>query len=281
MRGRARLVFSAVTVGGICAALVAPSAGLAAVPVTSAGPSAFRAPSRIIRSTRPLVGGRTTSRAVSPETLPPVTLTQFIAPAGRLTTSRARLTTAVVMVATSPPTGGAATKRAALEKAVTTAPPPDAVTVPVPAPAPDPPPVTAPEPVTASPPAVAVDTGSSPDGVWACIREKGVERRLRHRHGQRLLRRLPVLGSHLVERRRDRLPQRSPACGPGRPGPAAPAALGMGPMVNPLDVRGVARAEALTAAVRDSSEHPPGAELSRGRSGPLSPTGAARRRTAR
>ncbi|MDQ1378805.1 MAG: hypothetical protein QOE15_2978, partial [Acidimicrobiaceae bacterium] len=68
---------------------------------------------------------------------------------------------------------------------------------------------------------------------------KGVGRQLRHEYGQWLLRRLPVFRKHLVEHRRNRIPESGFAGRTGRHGPTAAAALRMGAVVHPLHVRGV------------------------------------------
>lgn len=157
MRGRARLVFS-VTVGGICAAFVAPSASLAAVPITSIGPGHSRAPIRITRSSRPVVGGPSAFPAPGREMLPQLTLIDFTAPAGR--TSATLLPVAAAHPATP----------FKEEPTTTVAPaPPPPPDPPVPAPAPIQ--VPAQQPVQAPQPPVVQDTGSSLGGVWACIRQ--------------------------------------------------------------------------------------------------------------
>ena len=155
MRGRARLVFS-VTVGGICAAFVAPTASLAAIPITTTGPGHSRAPIRITRSSRPVVGGRSAFPAPGREMLPQLTLIDFTAPAGRTSAT-------LLPVATAHP---ATPFKEEPTTTVAPAPPP-----PPDPPAPAPTPAPAQHPVQASQPAVVQDTGSSLGGVWACIRQ--------------------------------------------------------------------------------------------------------------
>ncbi len=137
MRGRARLVFSAVTVGGICAAFVAPSASLAAVSVTHTGPGNSRTPIRVIRSA---------FRERSPVLLPQVALIDFVAPA----------------VIVSPPAAPAPPPVVPAAAVAMAAP----VAVPLPV---RPAAVAAVRPRTS--PAIGANT-RSPGGVWACIRQK-------------------------------------------------------------------------------------------------------------
>ncbi|MDQ1394065.1 MAG: resuscitation-promoting factor RpfB [Acidimicrobiaceae bacterium] len=151
MRGRARLVFSAVTVGGLCAAFVAPSASLAAVSVTHMGPSKSRTPIRAIRSTRFLPKGRSAFPLPErlPGMLPQVALIDFVAPA------------AIV----SPPAAPPPVVPAAVVPVAAVA-----IATPVAAPISVRPAAVAPVRPRTSP-AIGANT-SSPGGVWACIRQK-------------------------------------------------------------------------------------------------------------
>jgi hypothetical protein len=75
MRGRARLVFSVVTVGGICAAFVAPSARIPFVPNRPRSPVSSQGSSQLIRKSHSL------DRATNSVGLPRVTLIDFPIPA--------------------------------------------------------------------------------------------------------------------------------------------------------------------------------------------------------
>ena len=146
MRGRARLVFSAVTVGGICAAFVAPSASLAAVSVTHTGPGKSRTPIRVIRSTRSVPRGRSAFPERSPVLLPQVALIDFMAPTVIVSPPSAPAPPPVVpaaAVATATPVAVPLSVRPAAVAAV--------------------------RPRTS--PGIGANT-SSPGGVWACIRQK-------------------------------------------------------------------------------------------------------------
>jgi Transglycosylase-like domain len=81
MRGRARLVFSAVTVGGICAAFVAPSASWAMPRIRHNGPVSSKGHNRLTRVFRPAAGGGPVFRATGSDGLPHMTLIDFMAPA--------------------------------------------------------------------------------------------------------------------------------------------------------------------------------------------------------
>ena len=135
MRGRARLVFSVVTVGGICAASVAPSASFTFSPTRSKGPLVSGAPIRLTRSSHLVARGHSPVQAPGPPSLPQVTLIDFVAPAS--------------------PALLPATAAAAAAAAV-----PSVTAVPAVA-------------SSAAPPAPAVKaSGGSAGGVWACIRSR-------------------------------------------------------------------------------------------------------------
>jgi len=101
MRGRARLVFSAVTMGGICAALFSPGARLVHASVLSTGPSNARATHKTAQPMRldeadgwvlpGLLGG-----------LPQATTDAFVLPAVNLNASAPPAIPAVTMAAVVP-----------------------------------------------------------------------------------------------------------------------------------------------------------------------------------
>jgi Transglycosylase-like domain len=139
MRGRARLVFSVVTVGGICAAFVAPSASFPFAPNRPKGPVSSGLSTRLTRTSRLANGGRSRSRPTNPAGLPQVTLIDFVVPANPPPT----VPVEAPPVAAAPPTTAAA---------------PIATATPTPTPRVRSSSVRAP--------------GSSPGGAWACIRSK-------------------------------------------------------------------------------------------------------------
>jgi hypothetical protein len=146
MRGRARLVFSVVTVGGICAAFVAPSASFTFYPTTSKVPRISGTPIRLTRSSRLIARGHSPVQAPGPQSLPQVTLVDFAAPANPA----------------PPPAAAAAAvlSLTAIPAAASSAPPPAPAATPSARPA---------SPGRATP--VRASGGSS-GGAWACIRSR-------------------------------------------------------------------------------------------------------------
>jgi hypothetical protein len=136
MRGRARLVFSVVTVGGICAASVAPSASFTFSATRSKGPLISGAPIRLTRSSRLIARGHSPVQAPGPQSLPQVTLIDFVAPASPALPPAPATAAAAVLSVTAVPA------------AASSAPPPA--------------------------PAVRASgaSGASAGGVWACIRSR-------------------------------------------------------------------------------------------------------------
>ncbi len=149
MRGRARLVFSVVTVGGICAAFVAPNASLATASITSPAPGRNRAPIRSPGAIPLTVGRPAPYRAANPATLPQAALV------------------AIVAATTKPPANplGAIAAVSLASAPVATAPAPPVPAIAAPAAG------TAPSPARAPGAAPIVTPPTSPSGVWACIRQ--------------------------------------------------------------------------------------------------------------
>lgn len=146
MRGRARLVFSAVSVGGLCAAFVAPSVRLAQALPGQSAPGSTRSHHRTHRRSGSAFGG-TVIRDAGRASLPRLTLIDFEVPTD---------TPGTLPPAAPPPP-----------------PPPPAPPAP-PAPAPAAAVVAAPvarAPVHTSPTPPAVN-GGSVGGAFACIRAK-------------------------------------------------------------------------------------------------------------
>jgi hypothetical protein len=150
MRGRARLVLFAVTMGGVGAALVAPSAGLALSQLPT-GPGTLRAPIGAPRTTRAIPGEGSSVRATSSGTLPQVALVAFVAPAPA--PAVVATTTVPSVPAVVPPVPAPLRAAAALTGFVAPAP----RATPHPAPTPRAAPVAA--------------SAASPGGAWACIRQ--------------------------------------------------------------------------------------------------------------
>jgi len=147
MRGRARLVFSAVTVGGICAAFVAPSASLAMPRIRHNSPVSSKGHNRLTRLTRPAASGGPVFRATGSDGLPHMTLIDFMAPAALpalpapvTATPITATPVAVATTASQTPLALAATHRTRSGRAAST-------------------------------PAVG-SSGASPGGAFACIRSR-------------------------------------------------------------------------------------------------------------
>ena len=167
MRGRARLVSSAVTVGGICAAFVAPSAYVSPVPsAPSNRPSAAR--------------GATTNAKSGGPALPapgsgPIGRT-ILVDLSTSTNSAVSLATvgAAVLAATGSAVTAASVAPAVPASPATPAPASPAAPAPNPAPASAPVPASAPAPAPRKVPAPAprVTSAAGLGGVWACIRAK-------------------------------------------------------------------------------------------------------------
>ncbi len=146
MRGRARLVFSAVTVGGICAAFVAPSASLAMPRIRHTRTLSNKSSTRLIRAPRPVAGGGSVFQAPGLDGLPHVSLIDFSA-------------ASLPAVMTTPVTA----------TTVTTAPAVAALSAAIHPPPVNPAPVT-PVHVAAAPPIRA--SGATLGGAFACIRSR-------------------------------------------------------------------------------------------------------------